>query len=139
MAGLWKKHIYDLWGLLWKVDAPPADIEFSSTYRSPSWSWANLDGKNSTQIETQGGGPPSYKARVLSVRVDGSFVNFKRAHIITQGDCGYLSSKLFFPMEYAEGSGQFFARITPDSGNISREEQLDYVAANQVYCIRIKQ
>lgn len=139
VAGLWQKHINDLWGLLWKVDAPSGDIKIATTYRSPSWSWAKLDGKINTQIEKQHGGPSSYQARVLSVRVEGSFMDVKRAHIIIQGDCGYLSRKLFFAMEHAELEGRPFARITPDSGQISRDEQLAYVAVHQPYCIRIKQ
>lgn len=41
-------------------------------------------------------------------------------------------------MEDAE-NGQPCARITPDAGKLSREEQLSYVSDDPVYCIRIQQ
>jgi hypothetical protein len=41
LAGLWKSRLRD--SLTWSVRKPAAKL-FSSQYRSPSWSWASIDG-----------------------------------------------------------------------------------------------
>jgi hypothetical protein len=39
LAGLWRKYL--LWDLLWRIEGPGQRV---TTWRSPSWSWASLNG-----------------------------------------------------------------------------------------------
>lgn len=133
-AGLWKRHIHDLWALLWKVEAAPSGIQIIND-RAPSWSWAKLDGKINTQIDKVDRSSSHADANVLSVKVEGSFMGTKRAEITIRGICGYLADDLFSYMT----PGHPYARITPDTGLIPRDEQYVYNAVRKPYCIRISE
>ncbi|KAJ5949092.1 hypothetical protein N7454_000676 [Penicillium verhagenii] len=142
VAGMWTKHIEELSGLLWKVDADVKDVKIpKDKYRAPSWSWAKIDGKIEpmNRLRILLGTDPEYKAEIVSIRAEGSFIGFEYAEILISGLCGYLDRKLFFPLppEDTPMPNHPLANLEIDSGKRGREEQLRWVDNRNPYAIRI--
>jgi hypothetical protein len=90
VAGLWKRHLMD--DLLWRP-YPGGSYSRSAVYRSPSWSWASIDG------------PVWYHERNVWRNVSHALVEEVN---VESGQPGYIVLQgslldITFPMEHQEG------------------------------------
>ncbi|KAE9366929.1 HET-domain-containing protein [Stipitochalara longipes BDJ] len=103
VAGLWKRHLLD--DLLWRP-YPGGSYSRSAVYRSPSWSWASIDGP--VWYHERNVWRNVSHALVEEVNVQSGQPEIKEGYIVLQGSLLDIT----FPMEPQEGLNHICSNIT---------------------------